>query len=210
MAINVKEIQQPSLSAQVVAQQIVADIEKRQSRGDFILQKPIITIRPTSIEPIKEWNRNSAMKILIDKQLYKNPTTKEVSAIPKNRDFSYGQLSVPVYEYTYMKYPTHFMRGYKLNIWSDYIEDQNRILETVITGLISSNTIIIENDNYKTFGYVRSIQDDSNYDNRDEETRMIKNYIELEFEGYLTNLKNIIKVRNASHFKITETLLKNN
>jgi len=29
MAINVKEIQQPSLSAQVVAQQIVADIEKR-------------------------------------------------------------------------------------------------------------------------------------------------------------------------------------
>jgi hypothetical protein len=184
----------------------VKEIQNKQVRGEFNLQKPIITIHSSGIEAIKEWNRLPQLKILIDKQIYVNPNTRETDAIP-NKVIGKPN-SIPVYEWTYIKPPTFYRRFYKLNVWSDYIEDQNSIVQSIIINLISANMIIINNENYQTVGYIREMRDESNYGNRNDNTRIIKNYINFEFEGYLMDSSSIVKRRNFSTFKVTETITK--
>jgi len=175
----------------------ITNIYKKQASGDLIIQKPIITIRNTGIEPISSWNRLPNMKMLIDKQIYSNSNNFDKDHIPQKN-------AIPVYEYTFIKHPTFILRKYRLSIWTDYIQDLNKILETILIHLISANSITINKDNYRTMGYLRNITDQSNFDNRTEEYRTLKNYIDLEFEGYLIDKTTIEKKRNFSHFTITE------
>src|ERR1039457_5992454 len=90
----------------------IQNFENRQARADFILQKPIITIKGTDIKPIKEWNRLKQLKILVDKQLKIRKETGEPEFIPKKK-------SVPVFEYTYISPPTYFKRFYRLTAWAE-------------------------------------------------------------------------------------------
>ncbi len=184
----------------------VVDFQNKQVRGEFNLQKPIVTLYSTGLEPIEEWNRLPQLKMLLDKQIYINPNTNEIDYIPKTT--KNNPKSIPVYEWTFIKPPTFYRRFYKLNIWTDYISDLNSINQSIILNLISANMIIINNQDYGTYGYLKTMQDDSNYNNRSEETRLIKNHILFEFEGYLVNSDSIIKRRNFSNFKITETIMK--
>lgn len=177
----------------------VQEIESRQKGGDFILQKPIITLKATGIETLKGWNRLPMHMIELEKHLYKSPETNMPDARKK----------YPVFEHTYVRYPSHFIRTYTLSIWTDYIEDQNSLIETIILNQISANTITINNNNYNTIGRMQSIKDDNNFGNRDESNRILKNYITFEFEGYLIDNTTIVKKRTFSAYKVTETIAKN-
>lgn len=180
----------------------VTEIERRQSAGEFIPQKPLITLRSVGIEPIKEWNRLPHHIIVLDKQNYKNPETRKI-------DHKLQQNALPVYEYTLMKYPTHYRRLYRLSLWTDFVVDQDNILESLMATLMSSNTIQVKNDEYNTIGFLNGITDDNNFDNRSEDLRTLKNYIDLEFEGYLISPDSIFKKRTYSYIKITEEIIKN-
>ena len=184
----------------------VVDFQNKQVRGEYNLQKPIVTLYGYNIEPISEWNRLPQLKMLIDKQIYINPNTKEIDYIPKK--VKGKQKSIPVYEWTFIKPPTFYRRFYKLSVWADYITDQNSIIQSIILNLISANMIVINNDSYQTFGYLKTMQDDNNFNNRTDETRLIKNHIQFEFEGYLISPESIVKRRNFSNYKITETIMK--
>lgn len=180
----------------------VEEVEKKQAKGDFILQKPLITLKSMGIEPIKEWNRLPKHRIILDKQIYKNPNTK-------SSDYIRSENAIPVFEYTMMKYPTHYRRQYRLSIWTDFIIDQDNILETLMASLMASNTIMIKNDEFNTVGLMTGITDDSNFSNRTESIREIKNFIDFEFEGYLVHPDSIYKTRSFSHVRITEEIIKN-
>lgn len=177
----------------------VAEYEKRQSRGDFILQKPIVTLKSTGLSPIKEWNRHPALKILLDKQIYKD----------ENGNIGYDdKKKTPIIEFTYMRYPTHYLRTYQVSVWTDYIEDQNKILETILVNLISANMILLKNDKYNTVGFLRQLSDKSNFDNRSDDLRKLSNNIEFEFEGYIIDPKSIYKNYNINKITLTEEVVK--
>lgn len=180
--------------------QQIEEIEKKQARGDYIIQKPIITLKSVGIEPIKEWNRLSIHNILLDKQTYINPYINNRDKGPANTH--------PVFEYTIMKYPIHYRRRYRMSFWTDYLIDQDNIIETVMATLMSSNTILITNDEYNTIGKLSEIVDENNFDDRSENLRELKNYIDFEFEGYLIHPNSIKKKRSYSHIKISEEIVK--
>lgn len=200
----------------------VEEIEKRQARGDFVPQKPLITLRSVGMDTIKEWNRLPKHFIVLDKQIYKNPQTKERDFVPNKKllelDSVSGNLilpnskktgAIPVYEYTLMKYPTHYKRYYRMSVWAEFIEDQDNIIETIMAKIMASDTIMIKNSNYNTLGVLTGMSDESNYNNRTEDKREIKNTFDFEFEGYLIHPDSIFKKRTFSHVQITEEIVKN-
>lgn len=180
----------------------VSEIETQQSKGDFIIQKPIATLRSVGIEPIKEWNRLPKHIITLDKQIFKNPETRKRDFIPKTN-------AVPVYEYTLMRYPTHYRRMYRLSLWTDYVVNQDNLIESLMATLMASNTIMVKSEQYNTLGFMTNMTDDNNFDKRSDDLRTLKNYIDFEFEGYLVSPDSIFKRRTYSHVKITEEIVKN-
>lgn len=199
----------------------VEEIEKRQSKGDFALQKPIITIRSVGMDTIKEWNRLPKHFIVLDKQVYKNPNTKERDFVPNKKNQTIASLTgdgfpnskkagaIPVYEYTLMRYPTHYKRYYRISTWTEFIEDQDSIIESIMSKILASNTLVIKNDKYNTLGFLTGMSDESNYNNRTEDKREVKNTFDFEFEGYLIHPDSIVKKRTFSHVQITEEIVRN-
>lgn len=199
----------------------VEEIEKRQSRGDLVIQKPIITIRSVGMDTIKEWNRLPKHYIVLDKQVYKNPQTKERDFVPNKKLQTIASLTgdgfqnskktgaIPVYEYTLMRYPTHYRRYYRISVWTEYIEDQDNIIESIMAKMMASNTIMVKNDKYNTLGFLTNMADESNYSNRTEDKREVMNVFDFEFEGYLIHPNSIVKKRSFSHVQITEEIVRN-
>lgn len=199
----------------------VEQIEKRQARGDLVLQKPLITLRNIGMDTIKEWNRLPKHHIILDKQIYKNPNTKERDFVPNKKFQTIASLTgdgfpnskktgaVPVFEYTLMRYPTHYKRYYRMSVWTEYIEDQDNIIESIMSKILASDTLQIKNENYNTLGRLTGMSDESNYNNRTEDKRDIKNTFDFEFEGYLIHPDSIVKKRTFSHVQITEEIVRN-
>ena len=72
----------------------VEEIEKRQARGDFVIQKPLITIRNVGMDTIKEWNRLPKHFIVLDKQVYKNPETSYGRALLYSATKKNGSIEI--------------------------------------------------------------------------------------------------------------------
>lgn len=178
----------------------------RDEKGTIIL--PLISIRRTTPDHMKERYapESDETNITLIKRISTSPISENdrQSGEIGNRvqDELYVKTSdVPIYEILQYPFPSFSNLDYEIIIWTSYMTHQNIEQENILQEFRGGRQWF-EIDNYKFFGEMKSITDESNLADFSDKEKIIKYNFKLVLQGYFVNKKELKLYRTSGNMKI--------
>ncbi len=178
----------------------------RDEKGTLIL--PLISIRRTTPDHMKE-------RYAPDSDETNITLTRRISTSPiSNNDRQPGEIGnrtqdelyvktsdAPIYEVLQYPFPSFTNLDYEIIIWTSYMTHQNIEQENILQEFRGGRQWF-EIDNYRFFGEMKSITDQSNLEDFSDKEKIIKYNFKLVLQGYFVNKKDLKIYRTSGNVRI--------